>query len=300
MNEHLQMLGLERRREDYGLITGRFHYVDDLRSPAGRPPALHMVVVRSPYAHAKITGIQLDTARTLPGVIAVFEGAELVSGMPTLDTIPIPGLRKPERRPLAVHRVRYVGDPVVVVVAESLPAAMDARDLVEVEYETLPAVVDLEAALEQGSPLLYDEISSNSAFLQETGGGDIQSAFEQADRVVRLRVVNQRLAPSSLETRACMFDFDPTSGELSAWVSSQAIFRARDMLATFLDLDRNRIKVHNAEVGGAFGAKNNFLGEEIVAALLAERRWQREAGAAQVPVPLGRARHRRHHRERLG
>ncbi len=271
MNKRLQTLGLERRREDYGLITGRSHYVDDLRSPAGRPPPLYMVVVRSPYAHAKITGIRLDTARTLPGVIAVFEGAELVSGMPTFDTIPIPGLRKPERRPLAVQRVRYVGDPVVVVVAESLAAAMDARDLVEVEYETLLAVVDPEAALEPGSPLLYDEISSNIAFLQETGGGDIQSAFEQADRIVRLRVLNQRLAPSSLETRACMFDFDPSSGILSAWVSSQAVFRARDMLATFLHLDRNHIKVHNAEVGGAFGAKNNFLGEEIVAALLAVR-----------------------------
>ncbi len=269
MNERLQRLGLERRREDYGLITGLSHYVDDLRSPAGRPPVLYMVVVRSPYAHARITGIQLDTARTLPGVITVFEGKELVSGMPTLDTIPLPGLRKPERRPLAVHRVRYAGDPVAVVLAESLPAALDARDLVEVEYEPLPVVVDPEAALEPGSPLLYDEISSNIAFLQETGGGDIQSAFEQADRIVRLRVVNQRLAPSSLELRACMFDFDPSSGELSAWVSSQAVFRVRDTLAKFLGLDRSHIKVHNAEVGGAFGAKNSFLGEEIVAALLA-------------------------------
>ncbi|HCP75199.1 MAG TPA: xanthine dehydrogenase family protein molybdopterin-binding subunit, partial [Ktedonobacter sp.] len=179
------------------------------------------------------------------------------------------GLRKPERRPLAVGRVRYVGDPVAVVLAESLYAAMDARDLVEVEYEPLPAVVDLEGALDPGAPLLYDELGSNSAFTQESGGGDIQAAFENADHVVRLRVVNQRLAPGSLESRACMFDFDPSSGELSAWVSSQAVYRVRDTLAKFLGLDRNRIRVHNAEVGGAFGAKNNFLGEEIVAALLA-------------------------------
>src|SRR5207248_6113053 len=96
-----------------------------------------------------------------------------------------------------------------------------------------------------------------------------QAAFNNADRIVRLRIVNQRLAPSSLEPRACMFDFDPSSGELSAWVSSQAVFRARDTLAKFLAMDRARIKVHNAEVGGAFVAKNNFLGEEIVAALLA-------------------------------
>src|SRR5712691_3670183 len=269
MNEHVQTTGLERRREDYVLITGRSHYVDDLKSPPGRPPVLHMVVVRSPYAHADIDSIQLDAARSQPGVIAAFQGAELVDGMPTLDTIPVPGLRKPERRPLAVGRVRYVGDPVAVILAESLYTAMDARDLVEVEYELLPAVVDPEAALEPGAPLLYDEVSSNTAFLQESSWGNIRAAFENADRVVRLRVVNQRLAPSSLEPRACIFDFDPSTGELSAWVSSQAVFRARDMLAKFLGLNRSHIKVHNAEVGGAFGAKNNFLGEEIIAALLA-------------------------------
>ena len=269
MNEHVQTPGLERRREDYALITGHSHYVDDLKPLPGRPTALHMVVVRSLYAHAEIKSIQLDAARSQPGVIAAFQGAELVEGMPTLDTIPVPGLRKPERRPLAVGRVRYVGDPVAVILAESLYTAMDARDLVEVEYELLPAVVDPEAALEPGAPLLYDEVSSNTAFLQESSWGNIRAAFENADRVVRLRVVNQRLAPSSLEPRACIFDFDPSTGELSAWVSSQAVFRARDMLAKFLGLNRSHIKVHNAEVGGAFGAKNNFLGEEIIAALLA-------------------------------
>ena len=255
MNEHVQTPGLERRREDYALITGHSHYVDDLKPLPGRPTALHMVVVRSPYAHAEIKSIQLDATRSQPGVIAAFQGAELVEGMPTLDTIPVPGLRKPERRPLAVGRVRYVGDPVAVILAESLYTAMDARDLVEVEYELLPAVVDPEAALEPGAPLLYDEVSSNTAFLQESSWGNIRAAFENADRVVRLRVVNQRLAPSSLEPRACIFDFDPSTGELSAWVSSQAVFRARDMLAKFLGLNRSHIKVHNAEVGGAFGAK---------------------------------------------
>ncbi len=269
MNEHVQTTGLEHRREDYVLITGRSHYVDDLKSPPGRPPVLHMVVVRSPYAHADIDSIQLDAARSQPGVIAAFQGAELVDGMPSLDTIPMPGLRKPERRPLAVGRARYVGDPVAVMLADSLYTAMDARDLVEVEYELLPAVVDPEAALEPGAPLLYEGVSSNTAFVQEAAWGNVRAAFENAHRVVRLRVVNQRLAPSSLEPRACMFDFDPSTGVLSAWVSSQAVFRARDTLARFLGLDRARISVHNAEVGGAFGAKNNFLGEEIIAALLA-------------------------------
>ena len=96
MNEQVQTAGLERRREDYGLITGLSHYVDDLRPPVGRPAALYMIVVRSPYAHAAIKHIQLDAARSLPGVIAAFEGAELVNDMPPFDTIPLPGLRKPE------------------------------------------------------------------------------------------------------------------------------------------------------------------------------------------------------------
>src|SRR5438128_389035 len=157
MSKRIQATGSERRREDYALITGRSHYVDDLKPPTGRPAAMHMVVVRSPYAHAKIKRIQLDFARSLPGVIAVFEGAELVNGMPTLDTLPLPGLRKPARRPLAIGRVRYVGDPVAVVLAESPYTALDARDLVEVDYALLAAMADPEAALEPGAPLLYDE-----------------------------------------------------------------------------------------------------------------------------------------------
>lgn len=268
MTEHIQT-AVERRREDYGSLTGHSHYVDDLRPAPGRPPALHMMVVRSPYAHATITSIQLDTARAHPGVIGAFAGVELVNGMPTLSTIPVPGLKKPERRPMAVGRVRYVGDPVAVLLAESLSVAEDARELVEVDYEALPAVTDPEIALEPGAPLLYEEYGSNVAFIQESGGGDIGAVFEQADRIVRLRLVNQRLAPSSLEPRACFFDYDPLRGELSAWVSSQAIYRVRDTLASFLGIDHRCIKVYNADVGGAFGAKNALLGEEIIAAFLA-------------------------------
>src|SRR5437764_3996337 len=108
--------------------------------------------------------------------------------------LPIPGLKKPARKPLAIDRVRYVGDPVAVVLAESLYAAMDARDLVEVDYEPLPAVTDPEAALAPDAPLLYDEFGSNIAFHSQSGGGDLATAFNNADRVVRLRLVNQRLA----------------------------------------------------------------------------------------------------------
>ena len=260
--------GLERRLEDYKLITGSSYYVDDLRSPVGRPPVLSMVVVRSPYAHANITGIHLDAAKTVPGVVAAFTADELVSDMPSVGSFTLPDAHKPERRPMAVGRVRYVGDSVAVVLAENPYAAIDARDLVEVDYEPLPSVTDPEKALAPDAPLLYDEFGSNIAFRSHLNGGDFQEASRRAEQSVSLRIVNQRLSPSSMEPRVCMFDYDPTSGHLTAWVSSQAVYRAREILATSLGIDRSKIRVHNAEVGGGFGAKTNFVGEEIIAAAL--------------------------------
>lgn len=262
--------GLERRKEDYELITGHGRYVDDLKAPRARPALLHMIVVRSPYAHARIKDINLEAVRALPGVVAAFSGAELARSMSTLELITsLPGLKVPERRPLALDRVRYVGDPVAVVLAEDRYIAEDARDLVEVDYEVLPAVIDPEAALAPDAPLLYEELGSNIAIQIPSGGGDIEAAFRQADDVVRLRVVNQRVAPSSLEARACLFDFDAATGQLSAWLSSQTIYHAQRALADALGLDRHKIRVHSAQVGGGFGAKVGLSGEEIVAAALA-------------------------------
>ena len=265
--------GLELRREDYRLITGSGHYVDDLRSPEGRPPALYMVAVRSPYAHAEITGMHTDTARNVPGVVAVFESAELVKDLPSVEPmpLPIPGLKKPTRKALAIGRARYVGDPIAVVLAENLYSAFDARDLVEVDYEPLPAVIEPEEALAADAPKLYDEFGSNVAFRGQTSGGDFKNIFGNADRIVRLRVVNQRVAPSSLEARACMFDFDSNSGQFTAWLSSQAIYGARETLANFLGIKRENVHVYNAEVGGGFGSKTRFVGEELAAAVLAKR-----------------------------
>ena len=265
--------GLERRREDYRLLTGSGCYVDDLRAPKGRPPALYMVAARSPYAHAEITDIRMDAARSVPGVVATFASRELVSDLPSVDPLPlpIPGLKKPTRKAMAIGRARYVGDPIAVVLAENLYSALDARDLIEVDFEPLPAVIDPEDALASDATILYDEFGSNAAFRSQSGGGDIQNIFENADGVVRLRVINQRVAPSSLETRACMFDFDSDSGQFTAWLSSQAIYGARELLASFLGLNRDLVHVYNAEVGGGFGSKTRFVGEEIAAAVLAKR-----------------------------
>ncbi|GAC1467142.1 MAG: molybdopterin-dependent oxidoreductase [Ktedonobacteraceae bacterium] len=270
MKETLVPAGLERRKEDYELITGRSSYVDDVRIAQERAPVLHMVVVRSPYAHAKITHIDLEAARALPGVVAALSGAELVKNLATLELITtLPGLKVPERRPLAIDCVRYVGDPVAVVLAEDRYVAQDAHDLIEVDYDLLPAVIDPEAALEPDAPVLYDELGSNVAIQIPSGGGDIQAAFQQADSVVRLRVVNQRVAASSLETRTCLFDFDSTTRELMGWISSQTIYQAQNALARSLGLDRAKVRIRSTHVGGAFGAKVGISGEEIAAAALA-------------------------------
>ena len=272
MNDTLISARSERRREDYPLITGSAHYVDDLRVEPERPATLHMVVVRSPYAHAEIQDIYLKAAQALPGVVAALPARDLVEAMPAMEGFSIPRkLNRPLRKPLATQRVRYVGDPVAVIAAEDLSVALDARDLVEIDYVPLPAVADPEEALAPDAPLLYEDFGSNLAFDTQIGGGDIDAAFAQAAHVTHLRVVNQRVAPSSLEPRACLFDFDPASGELRAWLSSQAIYAARDTLAKFLGLSREKIRVFNAEVGGAFGSKSAFVGEEIVAAALAVR-----------------------------
>ena len=144
--------GLERRKEDYQLITGRARFVDDVRLPEERPAVLHMTVVRSPYAHAKITSIRPDAAMAMPGVVAILTGADLVNELRPLDiAMPLPGLKKPDHRPLAQGKVRYVGDPVAVVLAESLAIAVDARDMVDVDYAPLAAVVNPEAALDPGA-----------------------------------------------------------------------------------------------------------------------------------------------------
>lgn len=260
---------MKHRREDYPLITGHGQYVDDLKTPEGRPPALHMVVARSPYAHAIIEQIALDEARGLPGVVAAFSGTELAGGMPTMTAIPVPDLKKPVRHPMATDRARYVGDPVAVVLAEDIYTANDARDLIEVDYTPLSAVSDPEAAIAPDAPLIYEEFGTNIAYTQPSAWGDVEGVFAGADHVTSLRLVNQRLAPSSMEPRACLFDYDEKSGILSAWLSSQSVYRARGALEYFLGLPPERIHVYNADVGGGFGSKTTFVGEEIIAATLA-------------------------------
>ena len=264
--------GFERRREDERLITGMGQYVDDLRPPAGRPAPLIMAVVRSPYAHARIGAIASDEAAAIPGVVAIHTGQELAEALAPMQGMPMPPMfKQTPRRPIASDVARYAGDPVAVVLAENAYAAADARLLVQVAYEPLDAVTDPEEALRPDAPTLYPELGSNEAYRMPVSGGDIEAAFAQASGTVALRLVNQRIAASPMEPRGAMFDFDPETKRLTAWVSSQSVFGALRSLAGTLGLAPSSIHVVNADVGGGFGTKVGFLGEELVAAHLAMR-----------------------------
>jgi carbon-monoxide dehydrogenase large subunit len=263
------LAGSEKRREDPGLITGQTKFVDDIRLAHDRPAALSMVVARSPYAHARIEKIGTTATRALPGVVDVITARDLAGRLKLLESMAPPGLKHVPRSPLANEKVRYIGEPVVVILAENRYVAEDARDLLDIEYTPLEAAVDTEEAARPGAPLLYEELGTNIALTFSKRSGDVDEVFARAERTTRLRLVNQRLAPSSLENRACLFDYDAQRGEFYAWVSSQGLFRLKEVLAHTLDLPPERVHVHNAAVGGAFGAKNTLLGEELLAAWLA-------------------------------
>jgi carbon-monoxide dehydrogenase large subunit len=232
-----------RRVEDPELLTGHGTYVDNLRIPG----CAHAVFVRSPFAHATVTGLDTSAAEAAPGVLAVFTAASL-GDTPAPAFMEVPGIT---RLPLAADRVRYVGDPVALVVARTRAEAVDAAELVDVDYEPLPAVVDMEAALEPGAPLQFEELGSNVA--RGMRDPDDSDPFEGADVVVRLRMENQRLATAPIEPNAIAVE--PTGDGLTAHVSTQHPHLTRDMLAGYTGLPAEAVRVVAPHVGGAFGGK---------------------------------------------
>jgi aerobic carbon-monoxide dehydrogenase large subunit len=261
-----------RRREDFRLMTGTAKYVDDFQEFEGQT-VLVMGVVRSPYAHARIINIDTAPVKALAGVLAVHTGKGIGNEFPLMMTIPVPNLKVPPRHPLAEDIVRYVGDPVAVILAENKTVLTDALDLLasNIEYEPLDTVSDSEQALADGATQLYPEIENNLAFVFQSGGGDVKAAFDEADKVINFRIVNQRLAPAPLEPRACFFAYNPESEQMTAWASTQAIFRVKDVVVRNLKLDPKNVRARVAEVGGGFGSKTGFVGEEIVCAWLAHK-----------------------------
>ena len=253
-----------RRREDPVLITGRGQYVGDIR----RPDMLFVSFVRSLYPHARIVAIDAQQAKTHPGVVTVVTGAD-TAHLGELLTNLFPGSAWAPQPPMPRDEVNYVGEPVAAVVAESETAAFEAAELVEVDYEVLPSVGGLDAALREDSPKIFNE-QGNIAVTREKTVGDIEAGFAQADKVVSLYLRQPRLALMPMEPRGIVAE-GHADGTLSVWISSQSIWFARQQLAMTLHIAPADITITIPHVGGAFGGKTRLSGEEVVTAFLAHK-----------------------------
>jgi carbon-monoxide dehydrogenase large subunit len=201
-----------KRREDPRFIQRRGSYVANLKLPN----MAYLAIKRSPYAHARIRGIETEAAKALPGVIDVFTGADTSD----LGMLPsgwnVPGIKVPANRCLQTDKVRHVGDRVAMVVAETPYIAEDALDLIEVDYEPLPAIMGARAASEAGAPLVHDEIANNTSYVWALGNKDeTEKAFAEADKVVELELVNQRLVATAIEPRAALAQWDAIKEEMT-------------------------------------------------------------------------------------
>jgi carbon-monoxide dehydrogenase large subunit len=258
------------RKEDTALLTGQAKFVDDMSLPG----MVWMAVVRSPYAHARITSVDVTPALAHRGVIAAFSGEELAdewqmslpcAWLPTEDT------NQPNHRPLAVDKARYAGDGVAVVVAETRAEARDAVELVQVAYESLPALVDPAQALEDGAPIVHDDFGTNHCYTWALSAGEVDQEFANADVTIKERYRQQRLIPNAIEPRGVIVQPFPATGELTMWSATQIPHIARVTLSMVTGVPEAKLRVVAPEVGGGFGSKLNVYAEEALALVLARR-----------------------------
>jgi carbon-monoxide dehydrogenase large subunit len=258
-----------KRVEDPRLLKGVGTYVDDMRL-AG---LTHASILRSTHAHARITKIDVAAARALPGVVAVLTGADVNDACGLVPcAAAIPDLKAPKHTVLAGDRVYFVGHPVAVVVASDPYIARDAVDLIEVDYDPLPAVVNAEEAVKSGTPLTHPDLGSNIAYTHAVAGGsDIDEAFRRADRVVKHRLYHQRLTPMPIEPRGVIASYHAGEGTVTLWTSTQIPHLLRTLLPGMIGVPENKLRIVAPEVGGGFGAKLNVYAEEALCAHLAMR-----------------------------
>ena len=261
------------RREDDRLLTGQGRFVDDL----GEPGDLHMVFVRSPHAHARVGSIDAAEARAVPGVLAVVTGADLLADKvgsfplnPALKNAAGEKMSTPVLFPLAADMVRFVGQPVAAVLAESRAAAEAAAALVFVDYEPLPAAASIEAALADSAPQLWPEAPGNVAAVSAFGdAAACDAAFAKAQHVTKITVMNQRLSPVTLEPRGARAV--EAGGRLTLQASSQNPSGMQQSLARLLGVPAEQVRVTVGDVGGGFGMKTLLHPEDVVCAHAARR-----------------------------
>jgi carbon-monoxide dehydrogenase large subunit len=254
-----------KRREDAALLRGAGQFLDDLREPG----TLHLAFVRSPYAHARIQSIDTAAAVALPGVVAVLALADLDGATHEPTTGP-PGAQLRRPTPLATDVVRFVGEPVIAMIAESAALVEDAVALVDVAYEPLPSAGRIEEAIQPDAPRVHDDLPDNVCFRVRQVEGDVDGLFAVAAHTVAVRIRRHRVCGVPLEPRGMLARPEPGGG-LTMWISSQAPQRVRESLCRALGLERETVRVIAPDVGGAFGVKAGINREEIVVAKAALR-----------------------------
>jgi len=252
------------RKEDPRLITGEGTFTDDVVLQG----MAYLTLVRSPHAHARIRRIDTAAAKKEPGVVAVLTGKDLEATGMLPVFITVPSMSGSKHMPIATDKARYAGDAVAAVVADSRDAAKRAADLIAVDYEPLPVVVDASKALEPGAPIVHEELGSNLMFTYPVKGGDIDKAFKDAEVKVSQRIVNQRLIPNAMEPRAVTAKFE--AGELTLWSTTQIPHFVQLIVALNLGLGQNKVRVIAPEVGGGFGSKLQVYAEELLVGHLAK------------------------------
>jgi carbon-monoxide dehydrogenase large subunit len=281
----------ERRREDARFLTGRSRFTADIAAP----DALHMAVLRSPHAHARLGRIGAAKALALPGMVRVFTGADLAGEVDDLTCEwVIPTMTVEPRQPvLARDRVRFAGEPVAAVLAENAYAAMAALDAIDVAYEPLPAATGAEAALADGAPALHEDVPGNRAFVFRRGEDRFEEAAAGAAVRLEQRLINTRLMPAPLETRSILSDYDPATGRLTHTTSTQLPHVHKRALARALGFPQHKLRLVAPDVGGGFGAKLQFYPEDVLCAYLAIRerrpvRWTESRSESVTATTHGR------------
>ncbi len=257
-----------RRKEDAKLVTGQTMWTDNIQLPA----MLHLAVLRSPMAHAKITRIDVSPAMSMPGVVAVFSGADLKDELGSLPCAwPVTtDMVQPDHPPIAYDEVRYVGDAVAVVAARDRYQAADALEAIEIDYEPLGAVVDMEEALKDET-LVHSDKGTNKAFVWPLETGDVDAAFQDAPVLVKRRFIQQRLIPTAMEPRAVVVHPVAAADEYTVYSATQIPHVLRVMLALSTGLPEQKIRVVAPDVGGGFGSKLDVYAEESIALIVAKR-----------------------------
>ncbi|HJU57367.1 MAG TPA: molybdopterin cofactor-binding domain-containing protein [Actinomycetota bacterium] len=258
------------RKEDPALLRGEGSFVDNMTLSG----TVHMAVVRSPFAHARVVSVEVSKALEVPGVVGAWSGADLADewAAPLPMVWPITeDIKTSDHWPLTKDKARFQGDGVAVVLAESRAAANDGAEAVEVDYEPLPAVMDIEEAGKDGAPLVHEDLGTNAVVHWSHGGGGDQSLFDSAPVKLRLRYEAPRTTPSAIEPRGAVASPVPSLGEFALWTSTQIPHIARFTLAGTTGIPEHKLRIVAPDVGGSFGGKLNVYAEEALCLALARK-----------------------------